>query len=104
MKMIMRIWHGVTLESDSEEYFNYLQETGVKMYKSIKGNLGVYVLRRIIDKKAEFYLLSLWESIESVKLYWGQEYEKANYCFPKDKDFLLELEPFVSHFDVLLKA
>jgi heme-degrading monooxygenase HmoA len=99
----MRIWHGVTLESNGNEYFAYLQETGVKMYQSIKGNLGVYVLRRIKEEKAEFYLLSLWESIEAIKSYWGADYEKAVYCFPKDKDFLLEMEPFVTHFEVLMK-
>ena len=99
--MIMRIWHGVTLESKSDNYFDYMMKTGVKMYRSLKGNQGVYVLRRIYDRKAEFLLLSLWDSFNSIRQFAGPDIEKAVYCFPEDKEFLLELEPCVKHYEVL---
>jgi hypothetical protein len=43
--MIVRIWLGKTLNSTSDEYFNYLEKTGIKDTSSIEGNRGVYVLR-----------------------------------------------------------
>lgn len=100
--MIARIWRGRTLASKADEYFEYLQKTGLNDYRSISGNQGVYVLRRLKDDEAEFLLLSLWESIEAIKQFAGEDYEKARY-YPADKDFLLEFESQVSHYEMLVK-
>lgn len=99
--MIARIWHGVTQESKGNAYFDYVMETGVKDYRATKGNLGVYVLRRIRDGQAEFLLISLWDSFEAIRRFAGEDVEKAAYYYPKDKEFLLELEPNVKHYEVL---
>lgn len=101
VSMIVRIWHGVTLESKSSEYFEYIMETGVKFYRSQQGNLGVSVLRQVKDGKADFLLLSLWDSADSIKRFAGPDIDKAVYQFPKDKEFLLEFEPSVRHYEVL---
>jgi len=87
-------------ESDKNSYFEYLQRTGLKDYASIPGNRGVWVLRRVYEGKAEFTLMSLWDSWDAIKAFAGTEYEKAVY-YPEDKKFLLELEPNVRHYEVL---
>jgi len=99
--MIARIWHGITPESKSDEYHDYLMKTGVKEVGSEKGNLGVYVLRRIHDKQAEFLFISLWESVEAIRKFAGADIERAVY-YPKDRESLLELEPNVNHYEVLV--
>ena len=98
--MIARIWRGRTRESDQNTYFEYLQRTGLKDYASIPGNRGVRVLRRVYEGKAEFTLISLWDSWDAIKAFAGPEYEKAVY-YPEDKKFLLELEPNGTHYEVL---
>ena len=98
--MIGRIWRGVTRERDKDIYFEYLQKTGIKEYASVPGNKGVWVLRQVKDGKAEFTLLTLWESWEAIKAFAGPDYEKAVY-YPEDDKFLLELDPYVSHYEVL---
>jgi len=67
------------------------------------GNRGVYVLRRVKLGRAEFTFISLWESIDAIRRFAGDDYEKAHY-YPEDRDFLIELEPFVEHYDVLTGA
>ncbi len=99
--MIARIWRGITPESKADHYVDYLRKTGVKEYRSTKGNRGVYLLRRIVDGSAEFTLISLWDSMESIRRFAGPDVEKAVY-YPEDKDFLVELEPEVSHYQVLV--
>lgn len=99
--MIARIWHGVTPESKGDEYFNYIMETGAKDYRSTEGNRGVYVLRHIRDGQAEFLLISLWDSFDAIRKFAGQDFEKAVYYYSRDKEFLLELEPNVVHYEVL---
>lgn len=98
--MIACIWRGLTREADKDFYFQYLQKTGLKDYAAIKGNRGVWGLRRVQGGKAEFVLISLWESYDAVKAFAGPQYEKAVY-YPEDKRFLLELEPQVAHYEIL---
>ena len=97
--MIARIWRGVTSAEKAEQYFTYLMETGLKDYRAVPGNRGVQVLRRTYEDKTEFLLLSLWDSYEAIRTFAGNDLEKAVY-YPKDKEFLLELEPKVTHYEV----
>jgi heme-degrading monooxygenase HmoA len=99
--MIARTWHGVTKASKADEYLDYLNKTGVPDYRSTKGNLGVYVLRRFVGNQAHFLLLTMWESEDAIKGFAGSDIEKAKY-YPEDEEFLLELEPTVTHYDVML--
>ncbi len=98
--MIARIWRGVTRESDKDTYFEYLQQTGLKEYAAIAGNQGVWVLRRVSGGKAEFTLISLWETWDAIKAFAGPDHERAVY-YPEDKKFLLEMLPQVVHHEVL---
>jgi heme-degrading monooxygenase HmoA len=101
--MIGRIWKGTTREADKDAYFEYLKETGLKEYASTPGNRGICVLRRIYDGKAEFTLITFWDSWDAIKAFAGLQYEKAVY-YPEDKKFLLELEANVTHYEVLQSA
>ncbi len=98
--MIMRIWKGSTRRSDSDSYYNYLQETGVKECRETKGNHGVYVLRRNVDDHSEFLFLSVWDSVESIKGFAGSDYEKAVF-YPEDEKYLVDYDKHVEHFEVL---
>jgi heme-degrading monooxygenase HmoA len=99
--MIARIWRGVTREADKDIYYDYLQKTGLPDYRATKGNLGVTVLCRVYDGKAEFVLTTYWESYEAIRAFAGRDYEKAVY-YPEDRKFLLELDPQVKHYEVLV--
>lgn len=100
--MIARIWHGVTAADKSDEYLEYLNRTGVPDYQATEGNQGVYVLRRTEGDKAHFLLLSLWQSRDAIVKFAGPDMEKARY-YPEDKEYLLEFEPTVTHYEVLVQ-
>ncbi len=87
--MIARIWKGVTTANDADSYHDYLQQTGVKQYKTTKGNRRVYVLRKIENNEAEFVLISLWESFDAIKIFAGEKYEEAVF-YPEDERFLIK--------------
>src|SRR5947199_9787635 len=95
-KLIARIWHGVTDAARADEYADYLQRTGAAECRATPGNRGVYVLQRIKQNRAEFTFISLWESVDASRRFACDDYEKAR-SYPKDRDFLLELEPFLGH-------
>ena len=98
--MIARIWRGRTSSSRADDYFEYLKKTGLQDSRNTHGNQGVYILRRLKGDEAEFLFLSLWESMAAIKRFAGEDYEKARY-YPEDKDFLLEMEPTVTHYEIL---
>jgi len=99
--MIARQWIGETRESDADIYSKYLEETGISEIRATEGNRDVWLLRRVQDGKAEFIVLSLWDSFDSIKAFAGPEYEKAVY-YPEDEKFLLKLEPSVTHYEILI--
>ena len=97
--MLARIWRGVTPAEKAEQYLAYLRETGLKDYRTVPGNRGVQVLRCMYESKTEFLLISFWESDEASGAFAGNDLERAVY-YPRDKEFLLELEPHVTHYEV----
>jgi heme-degrading monooxygenase HmoA len=97
--MIARIWRGATRAQDGDVYLDYLQRTGFAEYRATPGNRGVLGLRRIEGDRAEFVLLTLWESEEAIRRFAGDEIEKAVF-YPEDERFLVEREERVSHFEV----
>ena len=97
--MIARIWHGRTPIEKADAYTSFLNERAIPDYRSIPGNLAVHILRRDEGDIAHFYTFTLWESLEAIRKFAGAPVEKAKY-YPEDRDFLLEFEPNVTHWDV----
>jgi len=98
--MIARTWHGAVPFHMSDEYFRYLMDTGVPDLKATPGNRGVFVLRRVEGEVAHFHLISLWDSLDSIKNFAGADIDRARY-YPEDEQYLQELEPTVTHYEVL---
>ncbi|HKQ76170.1 MAG TPA: antibiotic biosynthesis monooxygenase [Blastocatellia bacterium] len=96
--MLARIWRGVTLAEKGDEYLDYLNQTGIPDYRATPGNRGAFVLRRVEGERAYFLTISLWDSLESVKRFAGEDYERARY-YAEDGKFLLEFEPTVRHYE-----
>jgi heme-degrading monooxygenase HmoA len=98
--MIARTWHGAVPSHLSDEYFRYLMDTGVPDLKATRGNRGVFVLRRVEGGVAHFQLISLWDSLDAIEKFAGADIDRARY-YPEDEQYLQELEPTVTHYEVL---
>jgi len=57
-------------------------------------------LRRIVKDRAEFLLISLWDSKEAIQRFAGDDIEKAVF-YPEDERFLVERDDHVSHYEVV---
>jgi heme-degrading monooxygenase HmoA len=96
---IARVWRGATREKDSRAYRDALR-ADLREVRSVKGNLGGFVLERTVDGRAEFQFLSLWESMDAVAGFAGPDVDRAVY-FRDDERVLLELTPRVEHHQVV---
>ena len=99
--MIARTWHGAVPQGRAEAYYDFLLRTGIPDYKATPGNRGVFVLRRVENGVAHFFLITLWESAEAIRAFAGDDIARARY-YPEDPSFLIEMEPTVTHYEVLL--
>lgn len=97
--MLARIWDGVTAAQDGDAYLDYLRHTGVTECLATAGNRGVFVLRQREGARDRFRFVSLWDSMDSVRRFAGDQPERARY-YPEDARYLLALEPGVDHYDV----
>jgi heme-degrading monooxygenase HmoA len=101
--MIARTWAGATRAADADAYLQYLQATGLAAYRATPGNRGVMALRRITEDRAEFLLVTLWESEEAIRRFAGDEIGRAVF-YPEDDRFLISRDEHVGHYDVVFQA
>ena len=101
--MIARIWHGRVPTSKAREYRLFLNERAIPDYRSVEGNISVYVLEPDEGEATHFVTLTFWASMDAIRRFAGDDAELAKY-YPEDKDFLLEFEPRVVHYEVVGKS
>ena len=101
--MILRTWHGRTRIEDAAHYARFMCERAAPDYASVPGLRQALFTRRDEGAVAHFFLVTIWESIEAVKAFAGEDPAKAKY-YPEDDRFLLEQEPFSLNHDVFYRS
>lgn len=105
--MIVRTWRGATRAADAATYLEYLTRTGLRSYRETPGNAGVYALQRTTDHpeggRAEFLLVSFWESDAAVRAFAGDTPERAVF-YPDDDHYLVDRDDHVSHYEVVFAS
>jgi len=97
--MIARLWFGSTRREDAAAYVEYLERTGVEAHRSTPGNRGSLVLRNLGEERADFVVLSFWDSEEAIRAFAGDDISRAIY-FPEDDRFLIERRDTIDHYEV----
>ena len=101
--MISRIWHGWTSPANAAAYEALLKSEvlpGIQN-RGIGGYRRVDLLRRDLGTEVEFITILWFDSIDSVREFAGEEYEKA--VVPaKARALLARFDAHSQHYDVLL--
>ena len=77
--MISRIWHGWTTPGKAGKYEALLREeifVGIQA-RHIRGFKGIQLLRREIGAEVEFVTIMLFDSLDAVRDFAGDDYEAA---------------------------
>ena len=77
--MIARIWHGWTVPQNAEKYEALLREeifVGIQN-RRIPGFISIQLLRRPIDDEVEFITIMVFDSLDAVREFAGEDYERA---------------------------
>ena len=77
--MINRIWHGWTTPENADVYESLLKKeifSGIQN-RGIPGCKGIKLLRRTVGEEVEFITIMLFDSIDAVRGFAGEDYEAA---------------------------
>ena len=101
--MLARLWHGWTSPENADAYERLLRAEVLPGIKSrIGGFRGVYLLRNEAGEEVEFVTVTLWESLEAVREFAGDDHEAA--VVPRDAQRVLSrFDERVVHYEVLIE-
>ncbi len=97
--MIARVWRGAVRAADADEYARYVETSGTGPARALPGCRGSLVLRRVDGARAEIVSVILFDSLEDVRAFAGDEPERAVF-FPEDDRYLVERDLDVRHYEV----
>jgi heme-degrading monooxygenase HmoA len=98
--MIARRWHGRVPAAKADEYLKLMKQVGLADYRSTSGNRGAWCLHRQDGDVVHVEMFTLWDDLDAIRRFAGEKLSKAKY-YDFDPDYLLELEPEVTHFEVI---
>jgi hypothetical protein len=99
--MVARVWRGWTTSEKAAEYERLLNEQifpGIAA-KAVDGYRGIQLLRRQLTDEVEFKTIMLFDSIESVRQFAGEDYEQA-YVPPAARAVLARFDVRSEHYEV----
>ena len=99
--MIARIWDARTASQQATRQYRDVFETEVlKHLSQVPGFRGAYLLGRQDRGFMAVRTLTLFESLEAVREFAGDRYERERVT-PQARAALLDSDPAIRHFDVL---
>ena len=75
--MISRLWHGWTTRENADAYENLLRAEVLPGIHRVRGFKGAHLLRRDAQNEVEFVTITLFDSLEAVREFAGEDYEVA---------------------------
>ena len=91
--MIARIWRGVVRREDGDAYAAHVLDAGFPAYAATPGNRGAWMLRRDEGDCTEFVTFTLWDSIDNLRGFTGN-----------DDRYLIEHDPAIAYYEVAGRA
>ena len=99
--MISRIWHGWTTPENADAYEQLLRHEIIEGFinRKIEGFRRMHILRRILEEQVEFTTIMWFDSIESIRVFAGDNYEAA--VVPSEARMLLsKFDSHAQHYEV----
>ena len=101
--MIARIFRGFAFPEKADDYVKHLQTSVLPELRQIAGFQEVYLMRQDTSEGVEFIVLTLWESMDAIHKFAGENAEVAVVA-PAAQPLFREYDPMVKHFEVVLNT
>jgi heme-degrading monooxygenase HmoA len=101
--MIARMWRGIATPETAHEYLEHLRQSIFPELAEIAGYQGASVLRRDSEAGVEFTVQTLWESMDAIRQFAGDQVETAVVA-PAAQPLFRSYDHTVTHYEVVLTA
>jgi heme-degrading monooxygenase HmoA len=98
--MISRVWHGWTTRENADAYETLLRDEVLPGIHRVRGFKGAQVLRRDLRDEVEFVTITLFDSLEAVKQFAGEDYEAA-VILPEAHRLLVRFDARSAHYETV---
>jgi heme-degrading monooxygenase HmoA len=100
--VIARTWQGWTSAENAGPYEQHLRGHILPGIERLDGSRGAYLLRRDLVDGVQFMTVTLWDSLDAVRAFAGDDYEAA--VVPPEARALLErFDERSVHYEVLVE-
>ena len=100
--VIARIWHGWTTQENANEYETVLMDEILPGIDRLDGHRGAYLLRRPAGGEVEFVTVTLWETLDAIRAFAGEDVERAVIA-PGAGELLVRYDERSVHYDTVLE-
>jgi heme-degrading monooxygenase HmoA len=101
--MISRLWHGWTTRDNADAYENLLRKEVLPGIHRVRGFKGAHLLRRDLPDEVEFVTITLFDSLDAVKEFAGEDYEVA-VVPPQARKLLSRFDARSAHYETVLRG
>jgi len=100
--MISRLWHGWTTRENADAYERLLRAEVLPGIHRVRGFKGAELLRRDANREVEFVTITLFDSVEAVREFAGENYEVA--VVPPDaRKLLARFDARSAHYETVFR-
>jgi len=99
--MIARLWHGWTKPENADTYELLVATKVLPSFEHLKGYKGAYLLRDDRQNETEFVTLTLFEDLEAVRRFAGEDYQTA-VVPPEARKLLSRFDERSKHYETVL--
>jgi len=100
--MISRIWHGWTTHANADAYETLLRNEVLPGIHRVRGFKGAHLLRRDVKDGVEFVTITLFDSLDAVKEFAGEDYEGA-VILPEAHRLLSRFDARSAHYETVFQ-
>jgi heme-degrading monooxygenase HmoA len=98
--VIARVWHGWTPRENADAYEAMLRSTILPGIHRVPGYRGAHLLRRDAGSEVEFVTITIFETLDAVRAFAGEDYTKA-VIEPQAKRLLSRYDERSVHYEVV---
>jgi heme-degrading monooxygenase HmoA len=98
--MIARHWRGLVKRERADAYVEHLQSQTLPQLVQLAGFHDARVLRRDLPQGVEFLVVTIWESLDSIRAFAGNDVESA-VVPPAARDMMIEYDSAARHYQVV---
>ncbi len=101
--MIARSWTAEATPASAVRYLQHFRQKVQPVIASIEGHRGAYVLKRTLGEGVEIVIITLWESMEAVRKFAGDDPDVA-VVTSEARAILTRFDEHVVHYEVDWKS